>query len=549
VIIYSYRKSGRGDIVVTFRIFKDELGVTRKLFEKALNAVNALEANALPLTNLDSLLNRKVRHDIVRLKSINFIRDYSHNDDNSHRLDSNESNSKKINGVRHRPRYGKMCLYMMKSMPTSKNPLITSNSKRRIPPWIWEKQYLWNRFANVYECKIQNSSQSQMELRSKERSWRQLAYRLRMALLKARRRHVELNWTSHQFKVLQLMLDPKHGMSIFTNFAATTNLSADKSDNSAVDGHAIIAVFFTYNNQRHVFYMNSNGEGDYHIVTKCSVTQFIGGTESRGKSNDWVFHNRCLEELIPKNEESREGQFDADGNELVYTYFVCTDGCPNQYKCQHKFLSAAKQCCERFPNKIRIVCMIATKYGFEGPWDGDGGSSKSRLANEELKKKRLPDALAAFKTLKDTMTMVSCDLPVQEWIENEDRRIIRKAPSVMDERQYKFVTHRRPLYDSLKADGDKYSNSVFFLERNPGILLHQSTPKTALKGTKKHYQFRTPTEAMATPTANELPAYEIVMTKYPCACLKCRTGDFDGCLYLADMGPLEKRKVMSQVNY
>ena len=103
VIIYSYRKSGRGDIV-TLRIFNDELGVTRKVFEKALNAVNALEANSLPLTNLDSLLNRKVRDDIVRLKSINFIRDYSHNDDNSHRLDSNESNSKKIDGVRHRPR-------------------------------------------------------------------------------------------------------------------------------------------------------------------------------------------------------------------------------------------------------------------------------------------------------------------------------------------------------------------------------------------------------------------------------------------------------------
>ena len=110
--------------------------------------------------------------------------------------------------------------------------------------------------------------------------------------------------------------------------------------------------------------------------------------------------------------------------------------------------------------------------------------------------------------------------------------------------------HRRPLYEALKAAGDKYSDSVFFLERNPDILL-QSTPKTALNGTKKHYQFRTPTEAtsMATPTANEPPAYEIVMTKYPCACLKCRTGDFDGCLYLADMGPLEKRKVKIQVNY
>jgi len=41
------------------------------------------------------------------------------------------------------------------------------------------------------KCKIQNSSQSQMELRSKERSWRQLAYCLRMALPKARRHHIE----------------------------------------------------------------------------------------------------------------------------------------------------------------------------------------------------------------------------------------------------------------------------------------------------------------------------------------------------------------------
>jgi len=42
-------------------------------------------------------------------------------------------------------------------------------------------------------------------------------------------------------------------MAIFTDFAATTNLSADKSDNSAVDGHAIMRSLSASDDVRNTF--------------------------------------------------------------------------------------------------------------------------------------------------------------------------------------------------------------------------------------------------------------------------------------------------------
>ena len=91
---------------------------------------------------------------------------------------------------------------------------------------------------------IQNSSSKQNELRTKKKTWRQLAHGFRMSLDNARKHHVDLKWSTHQFKLLKTMLDPRFAISIFTDFAATGNLRADKCDNSTVDGHIVLAVYF-----------------------------------------------------------------------------------------------------------------------------------------------------------------------------------------------------------------------------------------------------------------------------------------------------------------
>ena len=136
----------------------------------------------------------------------------------------------------------------------------------------------------------------------------------------------------------------------------------------------------------------------------CDVSQFIGGSESKGKSNDWIYHNACFKDEIKRNEDVREVQYDADGIEMVFTYYIATDACPTQYRCRQNFLMAARICVEMFPNKIRVVHFIATKFGFKGAWDGDGGRSKIQLRRAETKSIRSPNALTAFKYLFDTMT-------------------------------------------------------------------------------------------------------------------------------------------------
>lgn len=243
-----------------------------------------------------------------------------------------------------------------------------------------------------------------MELRTKNKTWRQLIFRFKSSLIKARKHHVDLRWSTHQFNLLQQMIDPKHFASYFTDFGATMDLRSNATDNCSVDGHAVLAVFYKFSKQRLVDYINDNGEGDVHILVDCDVSQFIGGSESKGKSNDWIYHNACFKDEIKRNEDVREVQYDADGIEMVFTYYIATDACPTQYRCRQNFLMAARICVEMFPNKIRVVHFIATKFGFKGAWDGDGGRSKIQLRRAETKSIRSPNALTAFKYLFDTMT-------------------------------------------------------------------------------------------------------------------------------------------------
>jgi len=82
------------------------------------------------------------------------------------------------------------------------------------------------------------------------------------------------------------------------------------------------------------------------LLIVMSHSQYIGGTESVGKSNDWIFHNGCFKDEIRRNEDVRVVQYDDDGIEMVYTYYIATDACPTQYRCRQNFLMAARLCVE-----------------------------------------------------------------------------------------------------------------------------------------------------------------------------------------------------------
>lgn len=64
--------------------------------------------------------------------------------------------------------------------------------------------------------------------------------------------HVEDKWTRHSRKLEQTMGDPKKDTVNCTDFMATANLQAQARANSAIDGHAMNAIYLSYCNWRKV---------------------------------------------------------------------------------------------------------------------------------------------------------------------------------------------------------------------------------------------------------------------------------------------------------
>lgn len=390
--------------------------------------------------------------------------------------------------------------------------------------------------------KIQNSKSRQMEPRTKKKSWKQLIYRLKVLLDGTRQHHAELHWFQQHMKILVQMIDPKLATTIATDFGATANLSANEADNSTIDGHAILAIFYHFLNQRTVEFLNENGDRDYHKLVQTMVTQYIGQTISRGKSHDWKFHGCGLFDLIKENEITRVIQYDdrrnANGErvreEKCFTYFIITDGCASQYKCRQNFLNETRICCEKIPNKIQIIHLIATKYGFKGPWDADGGRSKSRLRSEEIKGNRSPDAFSAFATLFNTMTKSECRLPIETFVQDMDPRIIQKTPMMMDSRRYRYICDDLVEYNNLVAKHAGTGMRILHLDRD--LSTERSDPGTAMVGTKVCYQFHLPWKCTEPSTAVKAPVYECILTKRCCACLNCRKGLYARCVNRADNG-------------
>jgi hypothetical protein len=82
-------------------------------------------------------------------------------------------------------------------------------------------------------------------------------------------------------------------------------LSSDK-DNSSVDNHAILQIFFVLTDWRKVKYEKCKDDWGETIINDCDKWLFFGDTMSRGKKNDHVFHNSCLSYLIKFYDEERE---------------------------------------------------------------------------------------------------------------------------------------------------------------------------------------------------------------------------------------------------
>ena len=404
----------------------------------------------------------------------------------------------------------------------------------------------------VFECrvwckvKIANSSATQMEIRTKKKTWKQLVYRLKETLQRTRHHHADLQWSKVCQDVLAQNIDPRYAISIFTDFGATADLYANAKDNSTINGHAIIDIFYILSDQKDVEYTNENGDSDVHRLTKCKIRQFIGGTNSKGKSHDWKFHGRALLDIIEEHERTREVEKDDEGAELLFTYFTITDASPSQYRCRQNFMQEIQITVEKFPTrKIRIIHMFAVKYGFKGPWDADGGRSKARLRKEEQKGNRSPNSISAYFTLMETMTKTKPNIPVEKWVENKDKRIVRKTPMMMDERKFVYISDDKNEYMKLVLENASNQNvKVLYLDRN--LLSKTADPGSAVKDTMSHYNFILPFTSTGR-APNGQPLYHLEISERLCACKHCRKGAPLACTHQEYRGPLKPRKMRAKV--
>ena len=86
---------------------------------------------------------------------------------------------------------------------------------------------------------------------------------------------------------------------ILNDFGAILDLRATKIDNSSVNNHYVMYIFFMACNWRRITYINKETRtNDETVINDCDKWVFFIDTISKGKNNDHVFHDTCLEYII-----------------------------------------------------------------------------------------------------------------------------------------------------------------------------------------------------------------------------------------------------------
>ena len=83
-------------------------------------------------------------------------------------------------------------------------------------------------------------------------------------------------------------------MMILTGFPAIANLKASKTDNSSVDNHAVLAIYYALYDFRDFTYKDADGKEVKKVICTCDVWNWLtGGSSDQGKKNNHITHNYC----------------------------------------------------------------------------------------------------------------------------------------------------------------------------------------------------------------------------------------------------------------
>ena len=90
-------------------------------------------------------------------------------------------------------------------------------------------------------------------------------------------------WKNHVKKLDMIMSNSDTTRVIFTDFGVTLDLKATETDNSSLDNHVVICIFFVLTNCHPVdFYNSSKKSMDETIINDCDKWIVFGDTLSRG---------------------------------------------------------------------------------------------------------------------------------------------------------------------------------------------------------------------------------------------------------------------------
>ena len=339
------------------------------------------------------------------------------------------------------------------------------------------------------------------------------------------RKHVgEMRWINFTRKLDLTMSNPEVCRVICTDFGATLDLHASEKDNSSIDNHAVICIFFVAHKWRRVTFKNKDGINDEKMMNNCDKWIVFGDTMSKGKKNDHVFHNAALTHIVKFYEKERG----TEGMLAIKNNIVHTDNCPTQYKCRQNFYKVAT-----FAEHTgsRLIHKFGQKYGFKGSWDATGKLVKGQILKNELKFDRCANALDCYLKLNRDLYKDGTGETNKKWSlweKNGDERIIQKTNLTTDRTFIGLGVEYRDQFTRLKEAGHDH---IILTDRD-------SIPDMkVVEGTHSIFQIQGDIDPISP------KKWSIHTAILPCACPPCRSNPFDinTCLYK------ESRKLRSRV--
>ena len=363
---------------------------------------------------------------------------------------------------------------------------------------------------------------TQLELGMKQLPVKDVVKKLEASLDICRMHMAQYEWRNLMRKIDHTMSDRDKHRVICTDFGATLDLSAAEKDNSSVDNHAVICIFFVSQNWRKVSYKREvEGGGvldDETIINDCEKWIFFGDTMSKGKKNDHVFHNACQTYLIRYYDTIRINANKAP----IPVNITWTDNCPTQYRCRQNFyhISTASS---NHPHKPIQTHKLAQKYRFKGSWDATGKVVKQQILQNELKYDRCATALDCYLKLTRDLAKDGEDKKTQKLLEyerNGDAKVVQNTTYTTCKTHIGYGTEDQAEYNRMHNDA-RYKHIIFTDRQNiPDMKPVPETMKIAqISGLKER---------------NAQGQWVISTSFLPCSCPPCRddiTSAPDNCLY------------------